>query len=263
MTQIERGRKSQISGCGWLALVACVITTSPMYGQSVAQLAQHAPDGRIRMMFAARPGVCGNGSNISTGRSDSEDWEWDCETGPVHVLLTKSGGEITRVQTFVGGRWRVPTQPTTDLGTVPAAEAADYLAELAEHGDESVARRAIMPATLADSAMVWPALLRVAGDDSRPRRVRRAALQQVAMVAGDAVVDSNRSQLVDDPEREARERAVFSVSQLPREEGIPLLLEIARTHRDPEIRRKAMFWLGQKDDPRAIELFEEVLRGRR
>ncbi len=28
---------------------------------------------------------------------------------------------------------------------------------------------------------------------------------------------------------------------------------------DPEIRRKAMLWLGQSNDPRAIALFEEIL----
>ena len=55
---------------------------------------------------------------------------------------------------------------------------------------------------------------------------------------------------------------MFAVSQLPRDQGVPLLVEVARTHRDPEIRRKALFWLGQSGDPRAIDVFEELLRGR-
>jgi hypothetical protein len=29
---------------------------------------------------------------------------------------------------------------------------------------------------------------------------------------------------------------------------------------DPELRRTALFWLGQSNDPRAIDLFEEILR---
>jgi hypothetical protein len=32
-----------------------------------------------------------------------------------------------------------------------------------------------------------------------------------------------------------------------------------RTHRDPDIRRRAIFWLGQSNDPRALALFEELL----
>ena len=31
---------------------------------------------------------------------------------------------------------------------------------------------------------------------------------------------------------------------------------------DPEIRRKALFWLGQSEDPRALALFEELLTRR-
>jgi len=32
-----------------------------------------------------------------------------------------------------------------------------------------------------------------------------------------------------------------------------------RSNRDPEMRRKALFWLGQSGDPRALALFEELL----
>jgi hypothetical protein len=38
---------------------------------------------------------------------------------------------------------------------------------------------------------------------------------------------------------------------------------VARTNADPEIRRKAIFWLGQSDDPRVLALFEELLTRRR
>ena len=63
-----------------------------------------------------------------------------------------------------------------------------------------------------------------------------------------------------DEDREVRKHAVFALSQRPREEAVPELVRIARTHRDPEIRKTAMFWLGQSGDPRAIALFEEILR---
>jgi hypothetical protein len=54
---------------------------------------------------------------------------------------------------------------------------------------------------------------------------------------------------------------VFALSQLPRDRGVPLLIDVARSaHRHPAVRRAAMFWLGQSGDPRAIEFFEEVLK---
>jgi len=56
-----------------------------------------------------------------------------------------------------------------------------------------------------------------------------------------------------------RETAVFALSQRPRDEGVPALIRIVKENRDPDLRRKAIFWLGQSDDPRAIALFEELL----
>jgi HEAT repeat protein len=63
----------------------------------------------------------------------------------------------------------------------------------------------------------------------------------------------------DTVDREVREQAVFALSQRPQEEGVPALIRIAKTHGDPDIRRKAIFWLGQSHDSRALALFEDLL----
>jgi hypothetical protein len=41
---------------------------------------------------------------------------------------------------------------------------------------------------------------------------------------------------------------------------VPALIRIARSNPHPELRKTALFWLGQSEDPRAIALFEEILR---
>jgi len=66
--------------------------------------------------------------------------------------------------------------------------------------------------------------------------------------------------IANDPETEVKKRAVFALSQLPKDEGVPLLIQIARTNRNPEVRKQAMFWLGQSKDQRAIAFFEEILK---
>ena len=63
-----------------------------------------------------------------------------------------------------------------------------------------------------------------------------------------------------DPDTEVKKRAVFAVSQLPKDEGVPLLIKIARDHTNQAVRRQAMFWLGQSKDPRAIDFFASVLK---
>jgi hypothetical protein len=66
--------------------------------------------------------------------------------------------------------------------------------------------------------------------------------------------------LANDPESAVRERAVFALTQLKNGEGVPILIGLAKTNRDPEVRKKAMFWLGQSKDPRAIEFFAQILK---
>ena len=55
---------------------------------------------------------------------------------------------------------------------------------------------------------------------------------------------------------------VFALSQLRNHEGIPPLLEVAQTNQDERVRRQALFWLGQSDDPRGLDLFEKILSSR-
>jgi hypothetical protein len=54
-----------------------------------------------------------------------------------------------------------------------------------------------------------------------------------------------------------REQAIFALSQL--KDGTDWLLKIIRSQREPETIRRALFWLGQSDDPRALQEIEEIL----
>ena len=44
-----------------------------------------------------------------------------------------------------------------------------------------------------------------------------------------------------------------------REVAFETLLEIVRNEEDPEIRRDAVFWMGQFDDPRAADFLLEII----
>ena len=255
--------------------LALVLVQQPGLERRVAAVR----DGTVRFSFAARPGVYGNGRNIiswdcGNGRCRNQqvnggyysDWDDDdrmsaCDSGPVRVALLKSAGAVTDLKTYVGGEWRIPAGAgVTDLGTVSAREAAAYLLALAKRDSGRAAERAILPATLADSATIWPDLLRIARDADISRKVRRSAVFWLGQAAGDAAT-RGLTDLIDEGgvDREVKETAVFALSQRPREEGVPALIRIARGNADPELRRKAIFWLGQSDDPRALALFEELL----
>lgn len=101
-------------------------------------------------------------------------------------------------------------------------------------------------------------LVSIARDDPNVE-LRGQALFWLGQQAGERATETLKGAVRDDPDAEVREQAVFALSQLPKDEGVPLLLEFAKTSRHPEVREAALFWLGQSGDPRALELFEEIL----
>ena len=242
-------------------LLAIVAVPAPLNAQRLADRVAHVRDGKVRMSYATRPDVCGNGHNIQISRSN-DDWESDCEHGPARVQLEWRGGALVDVDTYVGGRWRPGGNDVTDLGLVPAADAAQYFLSVARGTSSAAADDLIFPATIADSVTVWPDLLEIARDGSATSKVRKSAIFWLGQAAGAAAVKS-LGDIVgsNDEDVEVKESAVFALSQLHEGAGVPALLEIARTNPSPKVRRSAMFWLSQSNDPRAVALFEEILTG--
>jgi HEAT repeat protein len=245
-----------------LAVAGALLLPASLGAQSLAQKIRSAGDGTVRLSFAARPGVCGHANGISIFDDDDDDeWVSDCERGPVRVSLRMRDGKVSEATTRVAGRWRSQSAGTTDLGLVPAREAAEAMLALARTSGEDAGGELITAATLADSAVVWPELLRMGRDNGLPLETRKQAVFWLSQAAGEEATRGLDSLAVDDRgDLEVREQAVFALSQRPSDEGVPALIRIARANPSPEIRKKALFWLGQSDDPRALTLFEEILK---
>jgi hypothetical protein len=248
-----------------LLVVAALLAAGPAGAQSLADRVAAAGEGAVTFEFAARPEICGDGDR--SVRIGSRSWMGDmgsyrhpCVHGPVQVRLTLRGGEVERVESWVGA-----SRPREGraLGTVPAAEAARYLLAVAQRSAGKAAARALAPAVFADSAVVWPALLGIARDSSSPRRAARTdAAFWLSRFASSAIA-GHPATLEDDEDQdrdEVKVQAVFVLSQLPNREGIEPLLTVARSNAALPVRRSALFWLGQSGDPRALDLFESLLR---
>jgi len=231
-------------------------------------------DGLVRVEYTAREDVCGDGRGMIRFRDresvyvdDGVSWSgrrgWRnriCVDGPVRIALTVQDGRITRSRVYVGGDWPDTPAGVRELGRVGTREAADALLDLARRDSGRGADDLVFPALLADSVTVWRQLLDLARDSRANRQSRKSAVFWLSQEAGEAVARELGDFVADDEQdREVREQAVFALSQLPRDEGVPTLLRVARNNPDPSIRRKALFWLGQSEDPRALALFEEIL----
>lgn len=64
----------------------------------------------------------------------------------------------------------------------------------------------------------------------------------------------------DNAQTEVQEAAIFAISRRPKDESIPMLINIAKTHRKADVRKQAIFWLSQSGDQRAIDFFKELLK---
>ncbi|MGH9841406.1 MAG: HEAT repeat domain-containing protein [Blastocatellia bacterium] len=92
------------------------------------------------------------------------------------------------------------------------------------------------------------------------REARKQAIFWLGQKAGkrslDALGDAVES---NDADTEVQKQAVFAISQRPKDEAVPLLIKIAKTHQKAAVRKQAIFWLGQTGDERAVDFFKEVL----
>jgi HEAT repeat protein len=104
-----------------------------------------------------------------------------------------------------------------------------------------------------------PLLVQIARTHKDPA-VRGEAIFWLAQRAGRKAAQAITAAVDQDPDTDVKKRAVFALSQLPKDEGVPLLIQVARTNRNPAVRKQAIFWLGQSKDPRALAFFEEVLK---
>lgn len=229
--------------------------------QTLAQRVGAVEEGTVRLSFPARAGVCGDWANGVRMPQESDEWRADCGPRLGRVALRLRDHRVHSVRTYVGGQW-LPDRWSTDLGMVRPQEAANYFIGLAERtGDARVAGDPLLPPVLADSVTIWPSLLRLARTPKVSNETRTKAVFWLSQAAGAAAGKALDSIAHDDRgDREIRKQAIFALSQRSPDEGVPALIRIARASPDPELRKTALFWLGQSEDPRALDLFEEILR---
>jgi len=269
-------RRATMIPAAALALLATAWVSERTEAQSLAQRVRAAGDGMVELHFAARPGVCGDGRRyFSMGRrsyfgefNSGRDDRMSCQPGPTRVRMRVERGTISDLKVTVGPQVAHEDR-ATDLGEFGSAEAARWLLAVADTSRSGVARGAITAAVLADSVSVWPQLLSLATDTAHASRstrhdamfwVGRFAAAKVSGHGEDIAADDDDAGDRDDRD-DAREAAVFALSQLHGREGVEPLLQVARSHKDPQVRQKAIFWLGESGDPRAVALFREILKG--
>jgi len=147
------------------------------------------------------------------------------------------------------------------LTGVSATASIDWLTQRFTAGDSArrLQNQAVVAIALHADPPALDRLLSLARD-GKNAQLRGDALFWVAQRAGAKAMAAVTNAIDNDPDTEVKKKAVFALSQMPKDEGVPKMIEVARTNRNPEVRRQAMFWLGQSGDSRALKFFEDILR---
>ena len=247
--------------------LALVISAAGSAGaqQTVERRIAGAPAGNVTFHFASRADVCGDGrtyiraDDMWMGSFNDGVRSMECQRGPIRVLLTRDGSDIIRISTYAGP---VAEEPgATNLGAVPAADAAAWLLGIAARIDGRPGREAIMPAALADSALVTRELLAIARNTDRSRELRRSALSWVVRRRGErgelTSEEVSRTLVAiarDENEvRTVRDQALSSLARLESGSSLDALVAMTTGTTEAWLARRAVEAMASSGDPRAHE----------
>jgi HEAT repeat protein len=171
-------------------------------GSDLARRVNGAPDGLVKMTYASRDNICGDGrsfiADASSGARGYDVWFSEgmfsttssmsdrgsrCTRGPVRLLLVVRDHRVVDVQPFVGPSSAATERAGTELGTVAVNDVARYLLDLAAGGRDDIARSAILAASIADSVRIAGRLADMARTKSLGSSVRESALKWVGRIA--------------------------------------------------------------------------------
>lgn len=240
---------------------AVVTVATDAAAQTIAARINAVRDGSVQMTFATRPGVCGDGNGSVTMHSGDGSYGYDsrgyaCIRGPMLVTIGRADGQVVSIRECVA--CRPSTGDVTQLGEVPAVEAARYLLSIARSVGGRNADNAIAAAALADTDDRGPAFSQIIRDDDATLEARKQALFWLGQTS-----TSTQDLLSLDgglKNEGLREQYTFVLSQRRDDASLDKLMDIARRDPDIEIRKRALFWLGQSHDPKAIQFFKDILR---
>jgi HEAT repeat protein len=257
-------------GLAIASLVAISAAASRADAQSLANRVASATGRSVQFSYPARPGVCGDGRTyISSGSGNfygsfSSNGSDQCVAGPVRVVADLADRNVIALRTFVGGVTAAVDAGVTNLGTVTAADATDYLLGVASRADGRVGRDAIFAAILADGGDLSPRLLDIGRDVNRPLETRRAALS--GLVRSDAAqLDKVGAALVQVATNEndaqgVRTAALSVLSRLDHGAGIQPLVRLATDNITSWVGKESMMVLSRSGDPRARQFLRATVQ---
>lgn len=139
-------------------------------------------------------------------------------------------------------------------------EIISFLRELARNDpQQKIREKAIFSISQLPADRARPVLIEFARSGADTDTRTKAIFWLSQMPPSAELVDLLKGLVFDDKQKQVQEKALFSLAQMDENSGIAALIDVAKNHPDLSIRKKAIFWLGQSKDSRAVKAIEEIL----
>ena len=146
------------------------------------------------------------------------------------------------------------------LGQIPKEESFVELSRLFERAKDRKLKEEIIFSISQHRSEKAPAFLIDIAESQDNRDVRKKAIFWLGQIAGKRALQTIRGIIDDDSDAEVQAHAVFALTQHgDKEEVARMLIDIAKNHRSPKVRKKAIFWLSQTNEAQALAFFKEIL----
>jgi HEAT repeat protein len=247
-----------------------VILVAPAaQSQALAKRIAASSEHSVQFSYPVKAGICGDGRTfISMGGGNfygsySSNTSDQCAAGPARVVADLADGAVVGLRAYVGG-----PNPTldaiTNVGTVTAADATDFLLGVATKADGKVGRDAIFAAMLADGGDLSSRLLEIGRDQNGPLETRRSALGALGR-SDVAQLDRIGAALVQIATNEndvqgIRTAALSVLARLDHGTGIQPLIQLASSNMTSWIARESMSVLARSGDPRARQFLRSTVQ---
>ncbi len=135
----------------------------------------------------------------------------------------------------------------------------DFFNELIDSSDDFEVQKSLIFALSQLGEDGVPRLIEIAPTHQNPD-IRKEAFFWISQEGGPQAVRFFEERLDAETDVEVQKQLIFALSQLG-DEGVPGLINAAKSHPSRQVRKDAIFWLGQSDDARAREALLEIVRG--
>lgn len=145
------------------------------------------------------------------------------------------------------------------IGQTDGADNVKWLKSIYQTVDEEELKdKIIFSVSQGDSREAKQWLMDIAANQGEDIEIRKKALFWLGQASGTSLPElfGLYDRFTDRP---MREQLIFVYSQRDEKAAVDKLISIAKTEKDRELRKKALFWLSQSNDPRVAEVLEDIL----